>query len=114
MRRVHRLSAAILAAAALGIVACAEVPSPGGGAPATAVAPEDRDTRVAQIALQAAGYNPGFRNGIMDAQTHEAIAAFQRDHGLPATGVLDRNTFEHLKSVSGVTTDEHGNGILKN
>ncbi len=106
-----------LAAATLGIAACAEMPgavTAGGPNPVVVVPPEDRDVRVAQVALQAAGYNPGPRKGILNGTTQEAIAAFQRDHGLPITGMLDRNTFEHLKSVSGVTTDEHGNGILKN
>ncbi len=108
------MMAGLLAAATLGIAACAEVSggvTAGGPNPPVVVGPEDRDTRVAQIALQAAGYNPGFRNGIMDTRTQEAIAAFQRDKGLPVTGMLDRNTFEHLKAVSGVTTDEHGNGF---
>lgn len=33
-------------------------------------------------------------NGIYDPQTQAAISQFQRSHGLPVTGVTDRNTWE--------------------
>ncbi len=113
MRRSKAPMAGVLAAVTLAIGACVEMPGgvrAGGPSPAVVVPPEDRDVRVAQVALQAAGYNPGPGKGILNEQTRDAIGAFQRDHGLPPTGVLDRNTFELLKSASGVTTDEHGNG----
>ncbi len=87
MRRSNAVMAVVRAAATLGIAACAEIPggvTAGAPNPAVVVPPEDRDVRVAQVALQAAGYNPGPGKGILNGQTQEALVAFRRDHGLPA------------------------------
>ena len=37
----------------------------------------------------------------MNSQTHDAIAAFQRDRGLPETGEIDDALIAQLSKVSG-------------
>lgn len=49
-----------------------------------------------QNALIDYGYNPGLTNGTMDARTRKAIREFQRDQGLPVTGVVDYETARRL------------------
>jgi len=43
-----------------------------------------------QEALARRGYNPGTIDGVLGPQTRNAIAAFQSDHRMPATGRIDR------------------------
>lgn len=38
-------------------------------------------------------------DGIYGAQTTAAIAAFQRNHGIPVTGVTDQNTWEQVAAA---------------
>ena len=38
-------------------------------------------------------------DGIYGAQTMAAVAAFQRNHGLPATGVTNQDTWEAVRNV---------------
>lgn len=38
-------------------------------------------------------------NGVFDAQTAEALSAFQREYGVPETGVADEETWNRLVSV---------------
>ena len=55
-----------------------------------------------QKRLDHLGYQPGPRDGRMGPQTRKAIERFQRDHGLPPTGQLDRQTLQRLdKAESG-------------
>lgn len=53
------------------------------------------DIRRAQEALRAKGLNPG-DDGKLDEETQEALAKFQKQNSLPATGVLDDKTLEKL------------------
>src|SRR5262249_8644357 len=41
-----------------------------------------------KIALAALGYDPGSKDNSLNDQAIRAIKAFQRDHGLPATGQI--------------------------
>ncbi|WP_316015548.1 peptidoglycan-binding protein [Roseobacter sp. HKCCA0434] len=56
---------------------------------------------LAQIRLQALGYQVGNVSGSFDAQTREALAAFQRDYGLPATGYMNPATVRQLITLQG-------------
>jgi peptidoglycan hydrolase-like protein with peptidoglycan-binding domain len=49
------------------------------------------DIRRAQEALRAKGLKPG-DDGRLDEETQEALAKFQKQNSLPATGVLDDKT----------------------
>lgn len=51
--------------------------------------------RVAQEALRARGLKPG-DDGKLDEETQEALAKFQKQNNLPATGVLDDKTAAKL------------------
>ena len=51
--------------------------------------------RLAQEALRARGLNPG-NDGKLDESTQEALAKFQKQNNLPATGVLDDKTAAKL------------------
>jgi len=66
----------------------------------------DAEVRRAQERLQALGYEPGPADGLMGPRTREAISAFQRDQGLPASGELDRATREALGLVPQVRQPE--------
>ena len=47
------------------------------------------------------GYEPGPEEPEMTAQTRVALSAFQRDHGLEATGEPEQQTLDKLKEVHG-------------
>ena len=49
-----------------------------------------------QAALQELGYYHGQINGYLDSTTREAIANYQRDHGLYATSAIDEPTLASL------------------
>ncbi len=49
-----------------------------------------------QSRLAAQGYNPGPVDGVAGAQTGDAIADFQADHGLPTTGRIDNALLKTL------------------
>ncbi|MFB3818847.1 MAG: peptidoglycan-binding protein [Candidatus Methylomirabilales bacterium] len=53
-------------------------------------------TREIEARLQAAGFNPGPVDGMISAETREAIRRFQRQRGLPANGMLDAETLSAL------------------
>ena len=67
--------------------------APDGAAPA---APE-ASLVSAQRTLSALGYDPGPADGIAGPRTRHALAAFQRDQGLPPTGLLDGPTLAALR-----------------
>ncbi len=50
----------------------------------------------AQVALVLAGISPGSLDGAIGSQTHAAMAAFQKQEGLPITGELDALTKSKL------------------
>jgi peptidoglycan hydrolase-like protein with peptidoglycan-binding domain len=55
------------------------------------------DIQVAQMHLQAYGFDPGPIDGSYTAQTQAAVRAFQATYGLSVSGLLDRQTREQLK-----------------
>lgn len=57
--------------------------------------------RRVQTSLAELAYSPGEISGEMNAQTHDAIAAFQRDRSLPETGEIDDTLLAELGKVSG-------------
>ncbi len=74
------------------------------GSALAAMQPSDTEGIIqAQQELVAAGFNPGPVTGQLNAETQDAIRAFQSAKGLPATGQLDEPTMDVLSSVSGIT-----------
>jgi hypothetical protein len=66
---------------------------------AAPAAPADPGVLAVQQALSRAAYGPLQVDGVMGGQTREAIAAFQRDHDLPATGEITDSLIVELRAV---------------
>jgi DNA-binding transcriptional regulator of glucitol operon len=58
--------------------------------------PPDQVVANVQAALQAQGYYQGDVDGLLGPLTREAIAGYQRDHGLYETAAVDEPTLESL------------------
>lgn len=58
---------------------------------------ESAYVRGVQKELLAHGYRPGPVDGLAGPQTRAAVRAYQRDAGLPATGIADKRLLDHLK-----------------
>jgi len=58
--------------------------------------PPDQVVANVQAALQAQGYYQGEVDGLLGPLTREAIAGYQRDHGLYTTAAIDPPTLESL------------------
>jgi hypothetical protein len=58
--------------------------------------PPDQVVANVQAALQAQGYYQGEVDGLLGPLTREAIAGYQRDHGLYMTSAVDQPTLESL------------------
>ena len=72
---------------------------PGGRDAATRAeaAADDPDVVVGiQTALRDAGYDVGEIDGKLGQRTRATIRAFERDHGLPVTGLASRPVLERL------------------
>lgn len=52
-----------------------------------------------QEVLTALGYKPGRIDGKPGPKTRDALKQFQKDAGLPATGVLDAETTQRLRAA---------------
>jgi len=65
-------------------------------ATATAAATSSPSVVIAQRALSRLGYYQGPRDGAVSPALNMAIAAYQREQGLPATGALDDTTVSKL------------------
>ena len=50
----------------------------------------------AQERLKAAGFDPGFIDGVLGPRTREALRRYQASQGLPTTGLLDEPTQQAL------------------
>lgn len=80
------------------------------GSPAASPAPgEAARIREIQLALRAAGYDPGASDGKMGPRTKAAVRDFQLAHGLEADGKVGPRTWSKLESFlknapSGQTT----------
>lgn len=81
-------------------------------APATSTAASKKVVQGAQERLQALGYQPGSADGVMGTKAIAALKKFQSDHGLPATGVLDRKTLDTLY-VTSVSTNKPQQELLR-
>ncbi|QTD45420.1 peptidoglycan-binding domain-containing protein [Ottowia testudinis] len=71
-------------------------PLPGQPSPAPLLAPARIGWREAQRQLARLGYDPGPADGTVGRRTTAALRAFQRHHGLPASGRLDDATRQAL------------------
>ncbi len=49
-----------------------------------------------ELTLVYDAFDPPEQTGVYDAQTMDAVAEFQRIQGIPATGLVDRNTWNRL------------------
>lgn len=58
-----------------------------------------RDIAWAKAALMILGYDAGSLDGRMTARFKASLFAYQRRHGLSATGLLDAKTLSALKGV---------------
>jgi Putative peptidoglycan binding domain len=58
--------------------------------------PPDQVIANVQAALQQQGYYHGEVDGLLGPLTREAVASYQRDHGLYTTSTIDRPTLESL------------------
>jgi peptidoglycan hydrolase-like protein with peptidoglycan-binding domain len=54
------------------------------------------DMQMVEEALKSKGYNPGAIDGVADDANRQAIRSFQKDSGMPITGVVDQRTAEKL------------------
>jgi peptidoglycan hydrolase-like protein with peptidoglycan-binding domain len=70
------------------------------GSPALARS-SDQMVYKAQLGLKGAGFDPGPADGIMGRRTTLAVMEFQRNHGLPVTGRLDRETLNKIEPFAG-------------
>jgi peptidoglycan hydrolase-like protein with peptidoglycan-binding domain len=68
-------------------------------------------TKEAQAALNAAGYNTGSPDGVAGPRTVEALRRFQTDKQLPVTGTFDETTLAALGLGGGKTTLDLSQGI---
>ena len=55
------------------------------------------DMRMVEEALKSKGYNPGKVDGVADDANRAAIRSFQKDKGLPITGMGDKRTADELE-----------------
>ncbi len=69
--------------------------------PVAEMTPEMREAyiRGIQEELAAHGYKPGPADGIIGPRTTRAVRKYQRDAGLPVTGVATRELLDHMKFV---------------
>lgn len=74
-----------------------------------ALAPDSADVQAAQTRLQQLGLYNGSADGSLDPQTQNALAGYQKQLGLPASGALDQRTAYALKNPARVSacTDAH-------
>lgn len=68
---------------------------------ATTAAPVVSETAAVQIMLDRSGFSPGEIDGRAGANLARALTAFQRAHGLTASGTLDDATWQQLSQQAG-------------
>jgi peptidoglycan hydrolase-like protein with peptidoglycan-binding domain len=63
-----------------------------------------------QCLLRERGYNiPA--DGVFDIQTQNAVATFQAQNGLPATGIVDSTTFPLLVQIGSLQKGQAGDAV---
>ena len=70
-----------------------------------AVVPADPKIAAVQDALAKAAYGPLLADGVLGAQTRDAIERFQRDHGLPPTGEISDTLILELRAAGALAGD---------
>jgi localization factor PodJL len=78
------------------------MPAGGWGEDSTSVELQSENDRIAlvQKLLAEKGFNPGKPDGLLGAQTIQAITAFQQKSGLPKTGQIDADLMAALQNRS--------------
>ncbi len=74
----------------------AHAASPGSSGPAVAIELTPVEIREVQEVLIQEGFLVGEPTGVLDARTHDAILAFQRQKGIEVTGSIDERTVSSL------------------
>lgn len=64
------------------------------------------NVRNIQRSLKKLGFEPGPIDGIWGRRTANAVEAFQEEHGLPLTGLVDPRTERHLISLAGKESND--------
>lgn len=90
-RSVRRVALAVVAGLVAALTASV--------APATAAPFADATTRAVEERLAALRYDVGPVDGMFDAPAASAVVAFQKVHGLPASGQLDPPTVDAVMST---------------
>lgn len=67
---------------------------------ATAIGLTVQNTQVVQARLEGLGYFTDGENGVMGPATRDAVANFQRDHGIYANGELNYETYQMLMGMA--------------
>jgi peptidoglycan hydrolase-like protein with peptidoglycan-binding domain len=65
-----------------------------------------REVMAIEISLDKQGFHPGEVDGVLDNQTEQAIAGFQKQNNLPVTGMLDEQTANQLEIASNSQSQE--------
>lgn len=69
------------------------------------------DVSELQLNLMKLGFNPGACSGFYDARTEEAVMIFQKENGIPISGITDRNTEERIyQLLRRMSVNATGNG----
>jgi hypothetical protein len=88
--------------------------APSSGAPALAIDLSPDEVREVQLVLIQEGFLVGQPTGALDARTHDAIVAFQRQKGIQVTGSIDVQTVSSLglsgriQGTTGAATNGQG------
>lgn len=72
---------------------------------------DEQQTKKVEQALKEKGFEPGRVDGVIDSQTQIALLEFQRDHNLPATGIVDGQTAEQLGIIVEVSPVPSGESL---
>ena len=69
----------------------------------SAKAAPDKTVELVQSGLAELGYAPGPVDGILGADTRQAIREFERDRGIKVTGAVSVRLIKELRKVTGIS-----------